>query len=101
MSIKTVVSHQETLKTLIGFLKEVMGEFGAEMDITMETSFSADLELESIEFVHLAEVMQEHYGDHLNFADWLSQKNIEDINSLTVGNVVEFINENLTFASKE
>jgi len=93
--------YRLTLETLTGFLKEVMGDFADEMDITAETSFNADLELESIEFVHLAELMQDHYGEQLNFADWLSQKELEEIIDLTVGDVVEFIHKNLTSESTE
>ena len=101
MSTKTDDLCLRTLETLTGFLNEIMGEFAAEIDITPETSFNADLELESIEFVQFAEMLQDQYGEQVNFADWLSQKDIKDIISLTVGDVVEFINEILTSKTAE
>ena len=84
--------YAETLDTLARFIREVIGEEWADdFDITPETSFSADLELESIEFVSLSEKMQEHYGDSVDFVNWLSGKGIDEIIRITVGEVVEFI----------
>lgn len=91
MHPKNNTLHDEALTTIATFIKEVMGEYGSDLPITADTSFSTDLELESIEFVALAEKMQNYYGDHLNFAEWLSEKDIETIISLTVGDVVQFI----------
>ncbi len=83
---------RETLETLTRFLQEVIGEEWAdEIDITADSSFSGDLELESIEFVALAEKMQAHYGDSVDFVGWLSDKEIDDIIALTVGDVKAFI----------
>jgi len=84
--------QQETLKTLANFLYEIIGEeFADEIEIDMSTSFSADLELESIEFVALAEKMQNHYGKKVDFVTWLTGKDIDTIIKLSVGEVVEFI----------
>ena len=57
--------------------------------ITMATSFNGDLELESIEFVALAEKLQQHYG--IDFVSWISTKELDEIIKLTVGELVEFI----------
>jgi acyl carrier protein len=59
--------------------------------ITMTTSFNADLELESIEFVALAEKLQQHYGAGVDFVGWISKKELDAIIQLTVGELVEFI----------
>jgi acyl carrier protein len=59
--------------------------------ITMTTSFNADLELESIEFVALAEKLQQHYGASVDFVGWISKKELDQIIALTVGELVEFI----------
>ena len=90
----TVLDAQtaEILDTVARFIAEVMGE-DLELDepIVLSTSFNADLELESIEFVALGELLQEHYGDRVDFVGWLSSKELEEIISLTVGELVEFI----------
>ena len=57
----------------------------------MDTSFNADLELESIEFVALAEKLQHRYGERIDFVGWISNKSLDDIIALTVGDLVRFI----------
>ena len=82
----------EVLETLAGFLREIVGEdWLGDVEIRMETSFSRDLELESIEFVTLAEKVQARYGAEVDFVGWLSQKELEEIIALRVGDVVERI----------
>ena len=73
-------------------IRDVVGEeWILDESIELNTSFGDDLELESIEFVALAEALQNRYGDTLDFVKWLSTKELEDIIELTVGDVVEFI----------
>ena len=80
------------LETVSGFICQVIGEEWAhEIDITNDTSFNADLELESIEFVALAELIQEHYGDQIDFVNWLSQMELDEIIALRVGDLTGFI----------
>ena len=83
---------ESTLATLARMIQEVIGEdWDPDQEITAETSFSEDLELESIEFVALAEKLQAHYGDKLDFVSWLSDKELDEIIQLRVGDVAEFI----------
>jgi len=73
-------------------IREVIGEdWIADELIEASTSFTDDLELESIEFVALAEKLQETYGERVDFVSWLSQMELDAIIGLTVGDVVEFI----------
>lgn len=84
--------QSDTLQTVTGMIHEVVGgEWALDQPITMETSFNRDLELESIEFVALAEKMQERYGAEVDFARWLSGKELEEIIELKVGDVVAHI----------
>ena len=85
-------SREEVLGTVSRLLREVMDdhdELGP--PIGMATSFSSDLELESIEFVALAEKLQERYGTRIDFAGWLSGMELDQILALSVGDLVEFI----------
>ncbi|MDB5027241.1 MAG: Acyl carrier protein match [Candidatus Eremiobacteraeota bacterium] len=59
--------------------------------ITMDTTFGADLELESIEFVALADRLRTEFGERVNFVAFLSEKNVDDMVSLTVGDVVRYV----------
>jgi acyl carrier protein len=81
-----------TLTDIAGLIQEVIGEdWDLDEEITLETSFSDDLELESIEFVSLAEKMQATFGEEVNFVRWLSEKELDEVIDLKVGDVVEFI----------
>jgi acyl carrier protein len=60
-------------------------------DITEATTFGADLELESIEFVALAERLRMEFGDRVNFVAFLAKKHVDDMVSLTVGDVVQYV----------
>jgi len=90
--------HQDqVLTTLAAILRDVIGESWADdLDIGRDTSFNRDLELESIEFVALAEKLQTEYGGRVDFAGWLADKDLGQIIELTVGEVVDFIHACLT-----
>ena len=82
----------QILATLALLLREVLAdEWDESIEVEMATSFADDLELESIEFVALAERVQETFGADLDFVTWLSDLEFDAIIALTVGDVVEFI----------
>jgi acyl carrier protein len=88
----TQQTETEVLETVRGFIQQVIGEqWVSEITIDMDTTFSADLELESIEFVALAEKLQERYGDAIDFPAWLSMMELDDLINLKVGRLVEHI----------
>jgi acyl carrier protein len=73
-------------------LTEIIGtEYALGTDIGMETSFDADLELESIEFVKLSTMLTERYGDRVDFVAFLAAKELDEIIDMTVGEVVTYI----------
>ena len=82
---------------MLGEVCELIAEVAGEDEllfegpIGFETRFNADLELESIEIVALAELVQERFGDAVDFAGWVSGMELDAIIALTVGDLVEFI----------
>ena len=83
---------EPVLETVTRMMREVIGEdWAKDFPITAETSFSKDLELESIEFVALAERITEEYGKRVNLAAWLATMELDEILGLRVGQLVEFI----------
>ena len=83
---------QDVMATLEKVIREVIAEdWLDELEITAETSFNSDLELESIEFVALAERLESEFGDQVHFVEWLSGKELDEIINLKVGDVAEFI----------
>lgn len=84
--------RDEVLITLAALIRAVIGEPWAEdVPITFDTSFNRDLELESIEFVALAERLQMEFGSRVDFGAWLADKELDEIVNLRVGEVVDFI----------
>jgi acyl carrier protein len=84
--------REQVLRRLAALIRDVIGEdWVAEMEIGDQTSFNQDLELESIEFVALAERLQAEFGQHVDFAGWLAGKELAEIVQLRVGAVVDYI----------
>jgi acyl carrier protein len=73
-------------------LTEIIGaEYALNLDIGMDTSLDADLELESIEFVKLATMLTERYGDRVDFVAFLAAKDLDEIIEMTIGELVTYI----------
>lgn len=74
-------------------------EYGLDdIEITMTTTFNRDLELESIDLVTLAGLLQERYGRQVNFAEFLAGMEFDEIIELTVGRLVEYVVQSLKAA---
>lgn len=92
----TATLTEEVLGEVRDVLADVIGEdYVSELDIDMETAFRADLDIESIEFVAMGEVLRERYGDRIDFVEWLTTMELDDIIALTVGELVDHIVEKL------
>jgi len=88
----TQLTNDEILRAVEQALVAIAGdEIMIAGPVTMTTSFNGDLELESIEFVALAEKLQEKFGERVDFVGWISGKELDQIIQLTVGELVEFI----------
>lgn len=89
-------SKDAVLAQVIDIIRRAVDEdWILDFDIDANTSFNDDLELESIEFVGIAEKIQEHYGKHIGFIEWLSGMKIDQIVALTVGDLADFVYEHL------
>lgn len=86
----------DTLRAIDAMIREVVAEeWIQEVPITRETAFNRDLELESLEFVALAERLQQTYGARVDFVGWLSGRSLDEIVGMTVGDLVDFIDGSL------
>ncbi len=80
------------LADITRMLGEVIGEdYLEECQVTLDTAFSGDLELESIEFVALAGLLKAHYGAQVDFVGFLADMDLHQIIALRVGQVVDHI----------
>ncbi len=90
---------QKILNEIAQMLAHIMQESLADLSIELETSFQQDLELESIEMVALGDLIQEFYeqqGFKLDFASWLTAMTLEQLLSLKVGDLVEWIESQIS-----
>lgn len=86
-----------SFETVAGMIREVLGDdLDPQQAIAPATSFTEDLELESIELVALAERIQTHFGERVDFVAWLSRKELDEVMRLTVGDLVEHIDRCLS-----
>jgi len=60
-------------------------------EITMDTRFQDDLDLESVDLVELAGHLDTRYGGRVNFAEFIADLELEEIIALTVGRLVDFV----------
>jgi len=89
-------SNGSVLEQIIGVIREAVNEDWIEdFDIEADTSFNDDLELESVEFVEIAEKLQLHFGSRINFIEWLSAMNLDQIISLTVGDLERYVSSKI------
>jgi acyl carrier protein len=91
------VTQEAILATVTGMIGAIIGEeYLEDLDVTMDSVITEDLELESIEFVALAEKLRDRYGERVDFVDWIAGMELEEIIGLTVGQVVDFVGSCLT-----
>ena len=91
-NVERPVSFETVLAELTGMLVEVIGEdFLVDVELSGETTFNEDLALESIEFVALAEKLQERYAGRVDFAAFIADLDIEEIMALKVGQLVTYV----------
>lgn len=87
--------NQEELFTLLkDFITEVIGdEFAQEMDISPSSSFTKDLEMDSIEIVAFSEKIKAHFGDQIDFTGWLSSMDLDELINLDLQMIINYIYE--------
>lgn len=87
-------TQEQILANVVRIVREVIDEqWVSDLTISMETRFSDDLELESIEFVTLAETLRAEYDTRVDLAGWLSGMGLDEILVLRVGQLVEYIEQ--------
>jgi acyl carrier protein len=96
MSITPAVELDAIVDDITAILVEVIGdEFLLDVEVTMATTFSHDLELESIEFVAMAEKLQEHYAGRVDLTAFLAGLEIDEILALSVGQLAGHVARSL------
>jgi acyl carrier protein len=82
----------EVLGTVTKVLIDVIGEeFYEECEITLDSTFAEDMELESTEVVQLVERLLETFDERVDFVQWFADFDLDDILKLTLGDLVTFV----------
>jgi acyl carrier protein len=85
-------SATHLLPDVAAMVGELMASYGGtDIEVTMDTSFHEDLELESIDLVALAGMLTERYGPGVNLPEYLAEKDLQEIIALTIGDVVRYV----------
>ncbi|WP_405723291.1 phosphopantetheine-binding protein [Streptomyces sp. NBC_01537] len=94
-----IADEESVLADITGMLAKLLDEYGLDdIEIGMRTTFNRDLELESIDLVTLAGLLEERYGGQVNFAEFLADMEFDEIIELTVGRLVEHVVQSLKAA---
>lgn len=88
----TTAPASAVLATVSAMIVKILDGYGVvESEIGMETSFHDDLEMESIDLVTLAGMLTEEYGESVNLAEYLADKDLGEVIGLTIGDVVNYV----------
>lgn len=83
-------------QTIENAIVEVVGrDYYEECDITLDSTFAEDVELESMEVMEIAEKLMETYEGKVDFVAWFSDMELEDLVELSLGDLVGFIVDSL------
>jgi acyl carrier protein len=96
MDMGAVVDN-DVLDEVVRMLVDVVGEdFLLDVEVGRGTTFNQDLALESIEFVALAERLQQVYRGRVDFAAFVAGLDLDEIMTMRVGDLVAHIESRLT-----
>ncbi|MFC0439601.1 acyl carrier protein [Kutzneria buriramensis] len=88
----TEASRDVVFAEIAGMLRTVLAELGVDdVEIDEGTSFNEDLELESIDLVTLTALISERWGEPVNLAEFLADKDLDEVIALKVGDLVDFV----------
>ena len=96
-----IKEKEQVFEKVKQFVSDIIGtEIAAELDITIDSNFTKDLEMDSIELVALAEKIRTEFGEKIDFVHWLSGMDLDRIIKLNIGDIVDYI-VNVNHSDKE
>lgn len=85
-------SQEQVLAVVVDTIRTTIAEDWIEdYEIGPQTRFNEDLEIESIEFVKIADAIMAKFGGGVDIVGWLSGKTIHELINLRVGDVSQYI----------
>jgi acyl carrier protein len=88
----TAIGPAQVLDDVSHMIVRILGTCDVgDLDITPDTSFHDDLEMESIDLVTLAGMLTGEYGPAVNLAEFLADKDLGEVIDLTIGDIVGYV----------
>jgi acyl carrier protein len=92
-------TRDQVLVEMSGMLSEIFAELGpCPVEITRDTLFLHDLDLESIDLVTLAGMLYARWGQQINLAEFIAGKKLPELMNLTVGQLADHVADRLVTA---
>jgi acyl carrier protein len=89
---KRKLNSEEIFAVLKVFITEVIGEeFVEDINISGESSFTRDLEMDSIEIVSFSEKVKAYFGENIDFTGWLSGMDLDQLINLKLDDIIKHI----------
>jgi acyl carrier protein len=91
----TGLDKESVKSSLMSMLKELREDWEYSGELTDRTGIFRDLGFESIDAVALGAAIEEHFGQSLPFAEFLTQAREQNLDDITIGGLLEFLMMNL------
>ena len=82
---------KEVFSRIVLIIEGLSGDWEYSGEITPETTLLEDLGFESIDAVALGSAIEEHYGQSIPFAQYLSELEERGASDITLGEIAEFV----------
>jgi acyl carrier protein len=83
---------ESPLDVISGMLRTILEDYSADdIEINPASTFHEGLGLESIDLVTLAGLLVDHYGERVNLAEYLAEKELDELVTLTVGQLADYV----------
>ena len=87
---------RETVKSsLMNMLTELREDWEYSAELTEQTGLFKDLGFESIDAVALGSAIEEHFGQNLPFAEFLTRAGEQGLDDIRIGHLLDFLMANL------
>jgi acyl carrier protein len=78
------------------FITEIIGaDVVEELNISRNSIFTKDLEMDSIEIVSFIDKVNNYYDNKVDLTNWLYSKDLDGLINLSLNSIIDYILENL------
>lgn len=92
----TGLDRQTVKDSLMNMLKDLREDWEYSEELTEETGIFRDLGFESIDAVALGAAIEEHFGQQLPFAEFLTHARDQNLEDIKIGYLLDFLMSHLS-----